>query len=127
MRILHKWLSILGGVDVKFTQEPSNPSYFNNGNDANLVWDYTDPHNKVQNIIYSVLENGAFVEMMFNDSGGVQEYHSIPLSYKGRVKIEGRATLVIKNINPGDNTIFKCELEIIDFLESTVELIVAGT
>ena len=127
MRILHKWLSILGGVDVKFTQEPSNPSYFNNGSDANLVWDYIDPHNKVQNIIYSVLVNGAFIQMMFNDSGGVQEYSSIPLSYKGRVKIEGRATLVIKNINPGDNTIFKCELEIIDFLESTVELIVAGT
>ena len=127
MRILHKWLSILGGVDVKFTLEPSNPSYFNNGSDANLVWDYIDPHNKLQNIIFSVLVNGSFIQMMFNDSGGVQEYSSIPLSYKGRVKIEGRATLVIKNINPGDNTIFKCELEIIDFLESTVELIVAGT
>ncbi|CAH3157670.1 unnamed protein product [Pocillopora meandrina] len=34
----------------------------------------------------------------------------IPPSYKGRVKIEGRATLVIKNINPGDNTEFECEL-----------------
>ena len=112
---------------MKFTQEPSNPSYFNNGSDANLVWDYIDPHNKVQNIIYSVLVNGAFIQMMFNDSGGVQEYSSIPLSYKGRVKIEGRATLVIKNINPGDNTKFKCELEIIDFLESSVELIVTGT
>ena len=112
---------------MKFTQEPSNPSYFNNGSDANLVWDYIDPHNKLQNIIFSVLVNGSFIQMMFNDSGGVQEYSSIPLSYKGRVKIEGRATLVIKNINPGDNTIFKCELEIIDFLESTVELIVTGT
>ena len=62
------------------------------------------------------------------DSGGVQEHPKIPPSYKGRVKIEGRATLVIKNINPGDNTEFECEL-IGDFLyvvQSTVQLIVAG-
>ena len=118
----------LGGVDVRFTQEPSNPSYFNNGSDANLVWDYTDPHNEIQYITYSVLVDGTFVRMIFNDSGGVQEHPKIPPSYKGRVKIEGRATLVIKNINPGDNTEFECEL-IGDFLyvvQSTVQLIVAG-
>ena len=123
------WLSILGGVDVRFTQEPSNPSYFNNGSDANLVWDYTDPHNKILGIIYSVLVNGRFVEMMVNDSRGVQEHPSIPPSYKGRVKIEGRATLVIKNINPGDNTKFKCEImgSFLYIIQSTVQLIVAGT
>ena len=122
------WLSILGGVDVGFTQEPSNPSYFNNGSDANLVWDYTDPHNKILGIIYSVLVNGRFVEMMVNDSRGVQEHPSIPPSYKGRVKIKGRATLVIKNINPGDNTEFNCELigSFVKTIESTVQLIVAG-
>ena len=121
------WLSILGGVDVRFTQEPSNPSYFNNGSDANLVWDYTDPHNKILGIIYSVLVNGRFVEMMVNDSRGVQEHRAIPPSYKGRVKIEGRATLVIKNINPGDNTEFRCELrENLFSLKRTVQLIVAG-
>ena len=112
---------------MKFTQKPSNPSYFKNGSDANLVWDYTDPHNKVQRIIYSVLVNGIFVPMMFNDSAGVQEYFNIPLSYEGRVKIEGRATLVIKNINPGDNTKFRCELEALELLPSVVELIVGGT
>ena len=121
-------MSVLGGVDVRFTQEPSNPSYFNNGSDANLVWDYTDPHNNIQSIIYSVLVNGAFVRMMVNGSRGVQEHPKIPLSYKGRVKIEGRATLVIKNINPGDNTKFKCEMRgsFINKFESTVQLIVAG-
>ena len=113
-------------MDVQFTQEPSNPSYFNNGSDANLVWDYIDPHNKVQNIIYSVLVNGVFVQMMFDDSGGVQYYPSIPLFYKGRVKIEGRATLVIKNVNPKDNTKFRCELETLELFSSTVELIVTG-
>ena len=126
--ILCLWLSILGCVDVHFTQEPSNPSYFNNGSDANLVWDYTDPHNKIQHIIYSVLVNGAFVRVIFNDSHGVQEHPSIPPSYKGRVKIEERATLVIKNINPGDNTKFNCEFigSFVETIESRVQLIVAG-
>ena len=113
---------------MRFTQEPSNPSYFHNGNDAKLVWDYTDPHNKIQAIIYSVLVNGAFVKMMVNDSSGVQEHPNIPHSYKGRVKIEGRATLVIKNINPGDNTKFNCELigSFVYLVRSKVQLIVAG-
>ena len=114
-------------MDVRFTQKPSNPSYFSNGSDANLVWDYTDPHNSIQSIIYSVLVDGVFVEMMVNDSHGVQEHSNIPPSYKGRAKIEGRATLVIKNINPGDNNKFKCELQNFESFESIVELIVAGT
>ena len=128
MRILCLWLSVLGNVDVHFTQKPSNPSYFNNGSDANLVWNYTDPHNKIQGILYSVLENGVFVRMIFNDSGGVQEHRDIPPSYKGRVKIVGRATLVIKNINPGDKTKFKCEIfgSFSYLVESTVQLDVAG-
>ena len=112
---------------MRFTQEPPNPSYFNNGSDANLMWDYTDPHNKIQYIIYSVLVDGTFVRMMANDSHGVQEHPDIPPSYKGRVKIEGRATLVIENINPGDNTIFRCELlGAIYTFASRVQLIVAG-
>ena len=98
------------GVDVIFTQEPSNPSYFNKGSDANLVWNYADPHNKIAAIAYSVLVNGEFKTMIFNNSHGVQEHSSIPPSYKGRVKIEGRASLVIKNINTGDNTKFRCEM-----------------
>ena len=50
LRIFCLWLSILGGVNVNFTQEPSDPSYFNNGSDAKLVWDYADPENKIQRI-----------------------------------------------------------------------------
>ena len=116
------------GVGVRFTREPYNPIYFNNDSDANLVWDYADPHNNVQSTLYSVQVAGAFVKMMVNDSRGVQEHRDIPPSYKGRVKIEGRATLVIKNINPEDNTRFKCEVRGSFFysVESTVQLIVAG-
>ena len=71
-------LSILGGVDVRFTREPSYPSYFNNGSDTNLVWDYADPQNKIQSFVYSVL---APVRMFFNSSTGVQGTPHIPLSY----------------------------------------------
>ena len=129
LRILCLWLSILGGVDVRFTQEPSEPSYFNNGSDANLVWDYTDPHNNIQNIIYSVLVSGTYVKMMVNSSHDVQEHPDIPPLYKGRLKIEGRATLVIKNINPADNNEFRCELigSFLYLVQSAVQLIVAGT
>ena len=113
---------------MQFTQEPSNPSYFNSGSDAILVWNYTDPHNKIQHIIYSVGVNDAFVKILVNGSSGVQEGLNIPPSYKGRVKIEGRATLVIKNINPGDNAEFKCSMigDFIGTIDSKVELIVAG-
>ena len=129
LRIFCLWLSILGGVNVHFTQEPSDPSYFNNGSDAKLVWDYADPENKIQYVTYSVLVNGNFLRMIVNGSHGVQEHSQIPLSFRGRVKIEGRATLVIKNINPGDNTNFRCELigSFLYLVQSTVQLDVAGT
>ena len=113
---------------MDFSQEPSDPSYFKNGSDANLVWDYNDPHNRIQYIIYSVLVNAKFSRLFINSSGGVQEHYSMDSPYKGRVKIEGRATLVIKNINSGDNTQFRCEIRGSSFSnkKSTVQLIVAG-
>ena len=114
---------------MHFTQKPSNPSYFINGSDANLVWDYADPHNQIQYIIYSVLVNDKFVRMVVNNSHGVNNTSTIPSSYKRRVKIEGRATLVIKNIHPGDNTKFKCDVfgSFSYSVMSEVQLIVAGT
>ena len=114
---------------MHFTWEPSDPSYFNNGSDAKLVWDYADPENKIQRITYSVLVNGKFLRMIVNGSHGVLEHPEIPLSFRGRVKIEGRATLVIYNINPGDNTNFRWELigSFLYLVQSTVQLDVAGT
>ena len=113
---------------MHFTQEPSDPSYFNNGSDAKLVWDYADPENKIRRITYSVWENGKFLRMIVNGSHGVLEHPEIPPSFRGRVKIEGRATLVIYNINPGDNTNFRCELigSFLYLVQSTVQLDVAG-
>ena len=127
LRILYLWLSILGGVNVRFTQKPLNPSYFKNGSDANLVWDYADPNNDIQSIIYSVLVDGQMKKMMVNDSSGVQDAGT-PLSLQGRVKIVGRATLVIKNFKPEDETEFSCEMRgsFSNTVESTVKLIMAG-
>ena len=128
LTILCLWLSILGGTNVYFTQKPSNPSYFNNGSDANLVWDYADPHNEIEFIGYSVMVDNKFVRVILNDSQGVRENPNIPSLYKGRVEIKGRATLVIKNINPRDNSKFKCEMRAgSGTVESAIQLIVAGT
>ena len=113
-----------------FTQKPSNPSYFNNGTDANLVWDYADPHNEIQFIYYSVVVDNKFVTVILNDSQGVRENPNIPSLYKGRVEIKGRATLVIKNINPKDNNRkIKCEMRAgsSGTIESGIRLILAGT
>ena len=92
------------------------------------TWCGADPHNNIQHIIYSVMLHGTFVRMMVKSSHGVQEHPNIPPSYKGRVKIEGRATLVIKNVNPGDNTKFKCKMtgSFLHTVESIVQLIVDG-
>ena len=78
LRISCLWLSILGGTDVEVTQKPSNPNYFKNGSDAKLVWDYTDPRNETQGILFSVLVKGAFGKIIFRDSHSVQEHPDIP-------------------------------------------------
>ena len=115
---------------MHFTKEPSNPSYFNNGSDANLVWNYTDPLNEVKSVLYKVVVDGDIPKkVIVKNNRSVQESTEIPPSYQGRVKIEGRATLVIYNINPGDNTNFRCELigSFLYLVQSTVQLDVAGT
>ena len=55
----------------------------------------------------------------------------IPSAYIGRVGIEGRATLVIKNITTQDNAFFQCTLRVeptsgLQNQISTVSLIVSG-
>lgn len=48
--------------------------------------------------------------MMFEENGVVQEHPDLPLVYKGRVRIEGNATLVIEKVATQANTGFRCEL-----------------
>ncbi|XP_022795733.1 opioid-binding protein/cell adhesion molecule homolog isoform X1 [Stylophora pistillata] len=95
---------------LKFSVMPNDPSYVKNGSTAKLVWDYSDPNNDLRGLIFSVLSKAGFKEMLVKQNGVVTEHPSIPSSYKGRVKMEGRATLVIEKITPKDNTRFKCIL-----------------
>ena len=114
--------------------EPPNPSYARNGTLAKLVWDYSvDNQGELLGIIYSVKElkpSGVFVGMLIKSMDNIVTYHSsIPAAYKGRVRIEGKASLVIENVTPQDNTEFKCALipNSGTDLESKVQLIVTGT
>lgn len=111
--------------------EPPNPSYAGNGSNAKLVWDFSmDTQAKLLGIIYSVKEpSGAFTGMLVKyTNGSVINHQSIPAAYKGRVRIEGRASLVVENVTPRDNTEFKCALvpKSGTDLESKVKFIVTG-
>ena len=102
----------LGGV-IKFTLEPLNPSYARNGSNAKLVWDYSvdNKQAELEGIRYSVQSGQSFrgILVLFNN-GTVMNHPNIPVAYNGRVRIEGRASLVIENINLQDNTQFRCTL-----------------
>ncbi|KAL9964747.1 hypothetical protein ACROYT_G028428 [Oculina patagonica] len=99
---------------IKFTLEPSDPSYARKGSDARLVWDYSvdDRQKELQGIVFSVLvSTGLFVEMLVQfKNGTVVEHSQLPAAYKGRVRMEGNASLIIENISAQDNTRFLCRL-----------------
>lgn len=86
---------------------------------------------ELEGIRYSVESNQGFTGILIKQSdGSVVNHPNIPAAYSGRVRIEGRASLVIEDINLQDNTQFKCTLVAkagagVDVL-STVQLIVTG-
>lgn len=104
---------ILEGA-IKFTLTPSNPSYARNGTDAKLVWDYSvdNPQAELQGIIYGVQVSGSgFTNMLgLQSDGTIVNFPTFPNEYKGRVRIEGKASLVIENVTFRDNTQFMCTL-----------------
>ena len=98
---------------MKFTLEPLNPSYARNGSNAKLVWEYSvDNPADLVGIIYSVrVSDGSFTNMLgLQSDGTVVNFPSTPNKYKGRARIEGRASLVIENITSQDNSTFRCTL-----------------
>ena len=109
---------------VTFTTKPDDPSYVRNGSTAKLVWDYSDPNGDLTGIVFSVDVGGTFFTMFAQQNGIVSYSNSMPDAYKRRVRMEGRATLVIENITSQDKTKFKCKLFPGD--ESIVELILMG-
>ena len=103
----------LGGL-LKFTEEPPNPSYARKESNAKLVWDYSvdSPQAKLEGILYSVqIADRVFANMLvILYNGTVVTVSTIPVAFKGRVRIEGRASLVIENVTLEDNTAFICTL-----------------
>ena len=103
----------LGGL-LKFTEEPPNPSYARKESNAKLVWDYSvdSPQAKLKGILYGVqVADRVFANMlMILYNGTVVTVPTIPVAFKGRVMIEGRASLVIENVTLEDNTAFICTL-----------------
>ncbi|KAL9966766.1 hypothetical protein ACROYT_G024885 [Oculina patagonica] len=103
----------LEGV-LKLILEPPDPSYARIGSSAKLVWDYSVDNKQAElvGILFSVQDSGgSFIGMVGRLSDGtVFNPANIPAAYKGRVRIEGKATLVIENITHHDNTRFECRL-----------------
>ena len=117
---------------LKFTLKPPNPSSARKGSNAKLEWDYSvGNQDELAGIIYSVKEPGlsVFTDMLIKQSGAIFNSSTIPKTYKGRVRIEGKASLVIENVTPQDSTLFRCKLVGTSVPDQTsiVELIVTGT
>jgi len=99
---------------MRFTEKPPNPSYARNESNAKLVWEYSvdNPQAELAGILFSVqVSGGSFTNMLgLPYNGTVITMSTIPSAYKGRVRMEGRASLVIENITSQDNTAFMCTL-----------------
>ncbi|XP_022807774.1 uncharacterized protein LOC111344782 [Stylophora pistillata] len=96
---------------VRFTVKPDDPSYVSKGHNVKLMWDY-NPNDQPTAIIFGVaVQRSTLVPLLVKQNGSVRFSRYIPSAYKGRVKLEGRATLVIKNITSRDNFVFfQCAL-----------------
>lgn len=86
---------------------------------------------ELEGIRYSVESGQSFTGiLLLLNNGTVMNHPNIPAAYNGRVRIEGKASLVIENINPQENTQFRCTLVAklgagVDVV-SIVQLIVTG-
>ncbi|XP_078379860.1 uncharacterized protein LOC144662799 [Oculina patagonica] len=115
---------------IKFTLEPSDPSYARKGSNARLVWDYNvdDKQKELLGIgFYVLVSNRPFLGMLVQfKNGTVAEHSQLPAAYKGRVRMTGNASLIIENVSAQDNTRFMCRLfaELGADHESVVQLIV---
>ena len=126
-------MSIYLGAVIKFTVEPPNPSYARNGSNAKLVWDYSvdNKQAELEGIRYSVESGQSFTGILaVYNNATVINHPAIPAAYDGRVRIEGKASLVIENVTLQDNIAFKCTLVAkpgagLD-VSSVVQLIVTG-
>ena len=120
--------SIIQGLNPPFTEAPSDPTYVFAGSDARLKWNYD--HGNVDNVAIQYKKSGSFVPLVVKDNkGSVQVNPREPKNLTDRVTIEGNATFVIKAVNAGDSTRYRCRLTPVGKPPSTegpVRLILAG-
>ena len=98
------------------------------------MWDYTvtDRQAELKAISWAVYLNNQYEKLIVELKNGNRVLISdMPLAYKGRVSIQGRASLVIKNITAQDNALFQCEVRAeptsgLQSQTSTIQLIVTG-
>ncbi|XP_022804177.1 receptor-type tyrosine-protein phosphatase S-like [Stylophora pistillata] len=81
---------------VRFIAKPDDPSYVKKGRTAKLVWDYK-PYDQPTTIVLSVAVQNTYVPLLAKQNGSVTYSPNTPSAYMGRVKLEGRATMVIDN------------------------------
>lgn len=98
-----------------FTRIPDNPTHVIKGDNATLVWEYSvdDRQKELQGILWSVADKvtGNPISMVIETKSGNRSYAgSIPEAYKGRVSIEGQATLIIQEVTLDDSIAFSCAL-----------------
>ena len=98
------------------------------------MWDYsvTDKQAELKAIQWDVYNSNQYKTLIIETKNGDRVLKSdMPLAYKERIGIEGRASLVIENITVQDNTFFRCTLRAepasrLQSKVSSVKLIVTG-
>ena len=98
------------------------------------MWDYsvTDKQAELKAIQWDVYNSNQYKTLIIETKNGDRVLKSdMPLAYKERIGIEGRASLVIENITFQDNTFFRCTLRAepasgLQSRVSSVKLIVTG-
>ena len=109
---------------VRFIAKPDDPSYVKKGRTVKLVWDYK-PYDQPTTIVLSVAVQNTYVPLLAKQNGSVTYSPNTPSAYMGRVKLEGRATMVIYNVSSQDSfAFFQCELVPSD--SSAIQLILMG-
>ena len=119
---------------MSFTKEPDNPTFIAKGNNVTLVWDHTvtDRQTELKGISWAAYFNNQFKNLIVELNNGSRVVKSdMPPAYTGRIAMKGRASLVIANITPQDDTFYKCALlaEPASGLQdegSTVKIVVTG-
>ncbi|KAJ7380978.1 otolith morphogenesis [Desmophyllum pertusum] len=127
-------VSVARNGDLRFTQEPGAKLYVQEGSNAVLKWDYKEDNRTAELMliiwsVYNKTEKKQVPLIVEYKNGNVQYTNDTLSAYGSRLKKEGRATLVIKDITVEDSTVYRCILlgeTGVTVVVSVVELIVTG-